>query len=208
MPFHAEHEPTEQRQITRQRTIDAAIRCLRRDGYARTTLKQVANEAGVTWGVFQYHFGDKRALLAAVFEHLCNVHAARLRHEAFAPDTPLRTRVERFVAAALGVFAEPEQIALLEMFIATRSCKDGVRLLSSKAVAGVARTYDGLWWEIFHDAPVSRRRNLAARRILFAALHGFVVQCLIEPDLRIDQERRALVDAVASLLGDTANRTG
>ncbi|TQN43608.1 TetR family transcriptional regulator [Blastococcus colisei] len=48
---------------TRRRIVEAAGRFFIRDGYAATTLQQIADEAGVAVQTVYFHFGNKRTLL-------------------------------------------------------------------------------------------------------------------------------------------------
>ena len=48
---------------TRRRIVEAAGRFFVQDGYAATTLQQIADEAGVAVQTVYFHFGNKRALL-------------------------------------------------------------------------------------------------------------------------------------------------
>ena len=54
---------------TRQLIIDETIRCVRDEGFAAISASHIAERAGVTWGVIQYHFGDRSAVLMAVVDH-------------------------------------------------------------------------------------------------------------------------------------------
>jgi AcrR family transcriptional regulator len=39
--------------------IDETIRCILEEGFAAASAKHITERAGVTWGVVQYHFGDR-----------------------------------------------------------------------------------------------------------------------------------------------------
>ena len=54
--------------ISRQRVIDAAIQCILDQGLYRASSNAIAERAGVSWGVIQYHFGTREALMVAVLE--------------------------------------------------------------------------------------------------------------------------------------------
>jgi AcrR family transcriptional regulator len=54
--------------MSRQRVIDAAIACIIDQGFYRASSNAIAERAGVTWGVIQYHFGTREALMLAVLE--------------------------------------------------------------------------------------------------------------------------------------------
>jgi AcrR family transcriptional regulator len=53
---------------TRRRVLDAAYALLRRSGYARVSMEEIASAARVTKRTLYYHFESKDALLASVLE--------------------------------------------------------------------------------------------------------------------------------------------
>ena len=56
---------------TKERIVVGAYRALVRDGYNRTTVKDIANEAGVASGLVHYYFHTKEELLVAAIDHAC-----------------------------------------------------------------------------------------------------------------------------------------
>ena len=48
--------------------LDETVRCVIDEGFAAASAKHIAERAGVTWGVVQYHFGDRDGLLMAVVD--------------------------------------------------------------------------------------------------------------------------------------------
>jgi AcrR family transcriptional regulator len=46
--------------------LAAAVECILEEGYYRASSNRIAQRAGVTWGVIQYHFGTREQLLVAV----------------------------------------------------------------------------------------------------------------------------------------------
>ena len=55
---------------TREAILDSAIRVFSIRGVSRTTLANIAKEAGVTRGAIYWHFRNKEDLLAALWEQL------------------------------------------------------------------------------------------------------------------------------------------
>lgn len=53
---------------TRGAILDAALRRLTQDGYARLNLRDIAQEAGVNHALINYHFGSKQQLVLAVLD--------------------------------------------------------------------------------------------------------------------------------------------
>jgi AcrR family transcriptional regulator len=56
---------------TRRRIVEAAVRVLARDGYAATSVKDIAAEAGVAAGLVHYYFTSKEELVAAAVALAC-----------------------------------------------------------------------------------------------------------------------------------------
>lgn len=63
----------------RAKLIDAALQCFVRDGIAATSLRTIAQQAGVTPALLNYYFGSKLALRDAVFEEKLLPAVATLR---------------------------------------------------------------------------------------------------------------------------------
>lgn len=53
---------------TRKKILDAAGEVFSRDGIAKTTLEQIAQQAGITRGAIYWHFKGKQDLLQALFD--------------------------------------------------------------------------------------------------------------------------------------------
>src|SRR5690625_7778871 len=53
---------------TRALAIDETVRCVLDEGIAAASAKHIAERAGMTWGVIQYHLGDRYGMLMAVVE--------------------------------------------------------------------------------------------------------------------------------------------
>lgn len=90
---------------TRAALIGAAREAFAVEGYAATGTEAVVRAAAVTRGALYYHFADKAALFAAVFETVAAEILAAI--EAAAVDAPsslaaLRLGSEAFLAAALA----------------------------------------------------------------------------------------------------------
>ena len=67
-PTRQTSAPRKRGDETRLKIIDETVHCIVEEGFAAATAKHVADRAGVTWGVIQYHFGDRNGLLRAVVD--------------------------------------------------------------------------------------------------------------------------------------------
>jgi AcrR family transcriptional regulator len=105
------------REQTRARVLAAACRCFAQHGYARTSNRVIAREAGVTTGALYHYFASKAALFAAVNQHVQNV-LIEVYHGAFAEGADCVEQLCRGLEAALVlVAADPA----LTKFAATAS---------------------------------------------------------------------------------------
>lgn len=59
-----------QKELTRQRLLDAGLQCFAAKGLAATTVEDIAQEAGATRATFYLHFGTKADLVAVLTENL------------------------------------------------------------------------------------------------------------------------------------------
>lgn len=74
--------------------IDASMQCIHEHGIASTSLKRIAQLAGVTSGLILHYFGDKESLLEEVYRSLYR----RLAHETLKRLATAQTPVERLFA--------------------------------------------------------------------------------------------------------------
>ncbi|MEA2348525.1 MAG: hypothetical protein QOG62_2312 [Thermoleophilaceae bacterium] len=58
--------------------VDAALRCLARDGYAATSLQRVADEAAVSKRVVIYYYGSREGLFGALMHEIGDQLISRL----------------------------------------------------------------------------------------------------------------------------------
>jgi AcrR family transcriptional regulator len=108
---------------TRAAIIAETVACILEEGFGAASAKHITERAHVSWGVIQYHFGDRDQLLMAVvdegFEGL-----QRCIAEVIIPNGPLRERVSAVVDAAWSAFSNPTSMAAQEILVATRVTRD------------------------------------------------------------------------------------
>ena len=113
---------------TRAMVIDETVRCVLEEGFGAASAKHITERAGVTWGVIQYHFGDRDGLLMAVVDSGFSELLARLREvEPKLGSHSGRARTELLVNTVAEAFLSPTSIAALEILIATRAEPSGCR---------------------------------------------------------------------------------
>ena len=63
---------------TRHHVLDAALAVFNRKGFARSTLNDIANEAGITRGAIYWHFKDKANLFEALSDDIESASGVRI----------------------------------------------------------------------------------------------------------------------------------
>ena len=118
-PTRRTSAPRKRGDDTRAKIIDETVRCIVEEGFAAATAKHVAERAGVTWGVIQYHFGDRNGLLMAVVDDGVDRLVDSLS-SADVSELPLRERIELVVDTAWSCYSSPTSMAAFEILRATR----------------------------------------------------------------------------------------
>ena len=185
---------------TRAAIIAETVRCIGEEGFAAASAKHIAERAGVTWGVIQYHFGDRDGLLAAVVTDGYERFRSALE-SVTVPDGPTRQRVEVVVEAAWAAFSSPESLASLEILIATRANRDGARRTGLEVMA---RDMHRLGALLVGDAPDAGGRQGLVGEVLLATLRGLVLSQMVTPQpVDTSAERAVLVGLIRAFLDDT-----
>jgi AcrR family transcriptional regulator len=68
IPSKTSAKRTRRGPYTRQQILDASLRLFSERGFARTTVRDIARQAGITDAAIYYHFQSKRELLEALVE--------------------------------------------------------------------------------------------------------------------------------------------
>ena len=128
---------------TRDAIIGETVRCINEEGFGAASANHIAERAGVTWGVIQYHFGERNGLLSAVIAHGFQ-RFRRAIESVSVPDGPSLQRVEAVVEAAWAAFSSPESRASLEILISARIGQDQVRADELEDMARDMRALSGV----------------------------------------------------------------
>jgi AcrR family transcriptional regulator len=181
---------------TRDRILEAALRCFSERGTSRVSVRELAEAAGVTVPGLYYHFGSKSELIRAVY-------AARADAVEGVPDAPVSTTVEgRIVEQAAREFARLVDDA------------EFLRLMHREAVlgdsdalevgAGLAVEWRGRWQAVLAGSrDVSRDADLAAAAdVISTFLWGLFVEYLNQRDPTVAGRIEAFASLVAAGLRD------
>ena len=184
---------------TKERIVVGAYRALVRDGYNRTTVKDIANEAGVASGLVHYYFHTKEELLVAAIDHACaeNMQDQRVG-EIHDPLEAARSGIEsekRLLHSAPDLY-----LLIFDMF--------GVGL-HNPAIATAVRRYMSERRELIMaigeallaQAPSRPTMPIdAISSAIWGSFIGISLQKLVEPEFDSDAALDALADMVFTYL--------
>lgn len=106
---------------TRDLLIDETVRCIREEGFSAASTRHIIERAGVSWGVIQYHFGDRDGLLTAVIENAIDRLVDSL--EQLAGATDMADGSESLVKSVWAALANPAAMAGLEILISAKEMR-------------------------------------------------------------------------------------
>jgi len=163
---------------TRAAILSAVSESVAEVGFARTTASEIARRAGVTWGAVQHHFGGKDGMLTAVLEGSFNRFAERV--ESVPREGPLEKRVSLFVDRAWDHYSSADYRTANEILLHFHAREDIDEAPAWSAI--MAKAWNDIWHEIFHAAPVPRRRQALLARYTLATLSGLAGLLLLSGD--------------------------
>ncbi len=180
---------------SRDLVVRATLRVLVRGGYPAVTWRAVAAEAGVSSGVLQHHFRDRRALLQAAFSAMADDLVAHLAGQSFDGAASTGARLEGFLSALDGYLTPERNVALLQL---TLGLAQEAAALPQDALMTMLVQQERVWWSLFPD--VDRTTARTALRLLHATLQGLAVQRVSVGTLGEPEVRALLVQVLALVL--------
>src|SRR5215212_5331188 len=100
----------------REQILDAALRAFARKGFARTTNKDIAREAGITPGLIYHYFESKEGLFRAIIDGRSPLQVVRTPPAQLLEQPP--EQALRFFIRQLLAIAESESfVQLIRLFL-------------------------------------------------------------------------------------------
>ncbi len=190
--------------VRRRQLVASGRSVLMRDGVARTSLRAIAEEAGIPLGTLQYVFPSKELLLRAVIEDVVEELAALLKE-----DVELGSGLEGAIRHGVrafwsGLVAEERDLQLMQYELTTYA-------LRTAGQEGLARwqyerycTVVAEWLQEAADNAGETSAVPCARlgRMMVAVMDGLILQRICDPDAsRSRGDLDAMVEMIVGLTG-------
>lgn len=189
----------------RQRLLDATLHCLAEHGYHRTSVRKIAETAGVTPGLVKHHFGGKDALLVESYRYFkygwLEVFLSAANHAELDPVK----RLEAFTRSIL--FSKAASAEIMSIWA------NFVELVTTnrEASAAQAATYDQFIEEISNcvvGVYAGRGESLtedSARKLALginSVIDGIWVECSLDPSRMEPEEALEIaLDIIGARIG-------
>ncbi len=166
-----------------EKILDAAYACIARDGYAQTSLRQVAQEAGVAVSQISYHYENKEGLLLAVVERAATNYHDHMQAY-LKPEMSHREKGECFIALFQGVLENDQELFRVLYDLA------GLALWSPPFSLRVREVFkeimDKITVEVFTPQLVeelgTQHSPETLASLFFGGLFGIALQASLEPE--------------------------
>lgn len=179
--------------------VDGAIRVIARQGYARTSLMDIAKEVGMSKGAVHYHFPTKEALMTQVLQTACDAVADRTLAawtEGGEPAASIRSSLRELWRTRAELSDEAKVVADLM----TQALHDG-------ALREPLATYYRFAMDQVHHHLTENLDKLGLTpkvdpktlpRLLHALLDGLLMQRIVDPTAFTDDQ---VIEALETLAG-------
>jgi AcrR family transcriptional regulator len=173
---------------TRDKILRAAFSVLSRQGYENTSIKDIAEEAGVAQGLVHYHYKSKQHLVLAVLDFVCQkVELATVEGEAGA--------IEAFAQAKEMLRDSRATNALYLQLIGVGLHDEAIGAGVRDFIRGDRSHVEDIARQVLAARGVSTSPARGIAGVVWAAILGIMVQSLVDPDFDANEA----VDTLAAM---------
>jgi len=172
---------------TREKILQAAFDVLSREGYENTSIKQIAEEAGVAQGLVHYYFKSKQRLVMEVLQFVCQKIELGDQGQAGAmaafEDTKQKIHQDR---GSNALYVQLIGIALHDPEVGA-----GIR----DFIRGQRGHVEDIARQVFAERELDPTPARGIAGAVWGAVLGIIIQSLVEPEFNADEA----IDALAAM---------
>ena len=198
--------PAASQEEKRRQILEAAVRAFARKGYHACRVGEIAEEAGVAYGLVYHYFGSKEEVLETIFRDTWTQMLARV-HEVQEEGGPAREQVRKVTALLLRTWRRDPDLVRVLVHEVTRSPEQLPRQIDEighayEALQGIVA--DGQKSGEFRDDLDPRLAATVFYGALEEVLTGWVMGQLPDGDEDIEKAEQAVTGLICDGL---ANRS-
>ena len=179
------------RAATRAAVLNSAMKLFAQNGYAHTTTRGIAREAGISTGLMYHYFEGKESLLRAVFDH-CMAILSQAFTAAYEQSAP-QDRLANLIHTMFELLVSDE--AFWSLFYMLRTQPAIMRVLGDDFRTWTKRLRDMFEVE-FRQA--GRKDPVTDALLLYSLVEGTIQQYLLDP---ADYPLERVVAQIITLFG-------
>jgi len=165
---------------TATKILEAAFNVLSRQGYENTSIKDIANEAGVAQGLVHYHYKSKQQLVLAVLDYVCQrVELGEIKGEAGAVAALEQTKQTLRDSRATNAL----YVQLIGVGLHDEAIGAGVR----DFIRGDRLHVEDIARQVLAERGGSTAPARGIAGVVWAAILGIMVQSLVDPEFDADE---------------------
>ncbi len=165
---------------TQDKILKAVISLIHEGGFAAASSTKIARAAGISWGVVQHHFGDKKGILTAVLDQCtCDY----IEHMSKTVDTRVspKKRIRQYIKQCWQFYQSEQYLVILEILLATHATH--TELTSPKVLRERAETLLIQWQGFFPDSTADSNTISGVIRHVHIILTGLVIDHVLEGEV-------------------------
>jgi AcrR family transcriptional regulator len=169
----------EKSRATRRRVVHAVRDLISGGGFSAASSTRIAQEANVSWGVVQHHFGDKNGILLAILEQCSDDYADFMATMSLRGKTR-SARIGAYVSRCWEYYCSTDYQVALEIVLAMRFADK--RFNTAEALTPQRDVLLSLWRSVFADAQLDDEALINLIRHTYVVLSGLILDQMLEPD--------------------------
>jgi AcrR family transcriptional regulator len=185
---------------TRSRLLKAAIHEFSDHGYARATVREICQRAGVNVALVNYHFGDKMELYLAVVRSAVDADAkTELINQALEENADPCDALRQIIRGLLERLSAPREQFGLQFHFVLKEMANPTPALAGVIEESLRPLYDrlrSLVGEILNLPPGHDTTRLCTHSVIGQVAHYSHAQpvlCLLWPKMKMSPKQRAMI---------------
>ncbi|WP_411958661.1 transcriptional regulator BetI [Paracoccus homiensis] len=179
----------------REALLQAALRCIVRLGVEKSSIRAIADEAGVSVGLINHHYGSKEALVAAAYRHVADDLLSQIESRVAACDGGPRERLSAFIDASFSPVVLNETLFRAWLaFWTLQAQSPEVSAVHKERYGAYRQVLEKLFAQIKGDAEAGAMSPRMAAIGLSGLLDGLWLEWCLEPETFTPAEGIALAE--------------
>ena len=180
----------------REALLQAALRCIVRLGVEKSSVRAIAEEAGVSVGLINHHYGSKEALVAAAYRHVADDLLSQIEGRVAASEGGPRARLSAFIRASFSPVVLDETLFRAWLaFWTMQANSPEVSAVHKERYGAYRQVLETLFAELQQETGAGRISPRMAAIGLSGLLDGLWLEWCLEPATFTPEEGIALAES-------------